>query len=336
MSKRRVIIGVIAVLLCTSVIGVIIMLSRSRIISNRFDSTLFESSGYNLTLCFDLRDENRLLSGLVVNAKPDLPKGQHIVLLPFASIEAQHNPKMLTTWGSYNNLTIITYVASERIGASSDIGIIPRIPFYTLDQIDTGESLKDSVYLIRSGLERKFIYKYPTSIHDFGNLPTEIQALVVDNLDAIAVIVPPGTEFREVRPGFSEIPTNEYTNGRTRFYTASAEKAKSDHIELRYTFKATGSQTLFVELFIKLISVIFIPLISLLALRPDEVQNPEKRKHLIWGGVIVQIIIIVGLVIYIWLTHEPGESEIKAIGDAAITVFGAILGAVVLIVKVKK
>jgi hypothetical protein len=336
MTMRRAIIVGIAALLIISATGVFIVLFRSRIISSRFDTDAFDSPNYKLALCFDLRDEDHMMSGLVINSKPDLPKGQHIVLLPFSSVEAQHNIKLLTTWGSYNNLSVITYIASDRIGASNGIGIIPKIPVYTLDEINSGANSHDFVYLIRAGVERKFIYKYPTSIQEIGYLAPEIQSLPFDNIDSIAVIIPPDAEFREVRPGYSEIPTNEYTNGKARFYTTSAERAGSDHIELRYAFKATSSQTFFVEMVIKFIAVIFVPLVSLIALRPEEVENPSTRKRLIWGGVILQVLIIGGLVIYIWVTHQPGESEVKAIGDAAITVLGAILGAVALIVKVKK
>jgi hypothetical protein len=336
MAKRRALVGgiVIAILLIISVVGVTIALSRRRIISNRFDTDLFENPN-RLTLCFDLRDEDKLLSGLLINARADTTKGQHIVLLPFTSTEVQPNTRLLTTWGAHKTFTIVTYVATDRMGDSNGIGMAPRVPFYTLDEINVGANSRDVVYIIRAGLERRFIYKYPTADREFGNLPIETQ-LLIDNLDSIGVAIPGNAEFREVRPGFSEIPTNEYTNGNARFYAASAAKAGTDHIELRYAFKATGSQTLFVELALELIAAVIVPLVSLKALRPEEARNPKQRQVLIWGAIILQIVMIAGLVTYIWFTHEPGESELKAIGDAVIAVMGAIFGAVVIRMKAKE
>lgn len=310
------------------------MLLRSRVIDNRFDPDVFDNPS-RLTLCFDLRDENRPMSGLVLNQGADTSRGQHIVVVPFASIEVQNNGRLLTTWGSHGTFTLLTYMASDRTGGSNGVGFQPRLPFYTPDQINIGAGSRDFVYVIRAGLERRFIYKFPRPPQEMARLPSETLPMI-DNIDSIGVAVPANVEFREVRPGFSETPSNEYTSAKARFYTASADKAKTDRIELRYAFRATDSDTLYVELLFQLVTAIFIPIVALIFLSPKEVKSQGWRQLLIWGGIILQLVIITGLVAYIWFTHEPGESEIKAFGTAAIAVIGAVLGAVVGRMKVRQ
>src|SRR5438132_153135 len=113
MKIRRVFFGGGIVLLTLSIVGAsIIVLSRSSVIDRRFDEDSFENPS-RVTLCFDLRDEDRPLSGLVFNLQPDTPKGIHIVLVPFASIDAQNNSRLLTTWSTYGKFTLLTYFVSD-------------------------------------------------------------------------------------------------------------------------------------------------------------------------------------------------------------------------------
>src|SRR5258705_5918801 len=120
-----------------------------------FDARPFVTQKYNLVLCLDLRRDLSPSAGLVVNPYPNITVGQHYVVLPFESTQAQSNQDMVSTWGSFSKFTLVTYFASQRMNSGNGLGIVPLIRIYGPDELLGNESSREPVSRIASGQDRK-------------------------------------------------------------------------------------------------------------------------------------------------------------------------------------
>lgn len=329
---------------------------------SRFDHEAFTNEKYRLVACFDLRDDDRLTAGLVVRAgasrviakatptpvqlsspsaagvksvtptPPPAPTPeveQHLVVLPFASSAAQGNRRLLSTWSSYNNMTVLTYVSNQS-SELRGVGISPVLGSAS----ETGrpiESRKELVYLDRSGLERTFIYRYPRTL-DPG-APPELQYLPVDVIEAIAVAIPSDAKGVEIRDGQTAIPKSEFSNGVARFYPANVKAAGADYLEIRYSLEASKPAKVISELILKLLAVLLVPCVELFLLGPADNFKPRTRKIVMIIGVVIQLAI---LGVLIWIAASVrGELGEKTLSELPIIVVGAIVAGLVFYIKRK-
>jgi hypothetical protein len=268
----------------------------------------------------------------VIDGNTDQILEKRCLVLPFECERVHVNENLLTTWGSYRSFTIINYVLSTSSGGSEAIGMFPRFGLPPKSPYSL-EDLRESLYFLRSGLERRFIYKFFFSTHSPYHRQPALTRLSCDTLDAIAVAIPSRAERMEVRDGKTEIPAHEFDNGTARFYPGRTQDAKAGLLELRYRLPPTSTQKLVSGFLLRILGAILIPVLQLLLLGPAEIINPRMRKIALWIGALVQLLI---LLILIWMTvHIWGESSLRNILDLAVIVVGGAFAAIVLLVKRK-
>lgn len=303
--------------------------TSSTIDGSRFDYKDFYSDTYRLVLCFDLRDDAHPLAGLVIKTSSTQTPEQHIIMLPFGSTSASPNETLFTTTGTYKDFTLIHYILSSRSGGTTGIGIVPIMDSLPEATTYSMEDLSGTLYLIRSGLERRFIYKYPSLEPGSSAPPTEIQSIPTATLDAIAVAIPSSATRKEIRNGQTEIPARLSNNRIAAFYLPNNLQSKV--LEIRYDVPPSTEQKLVLEYGIKAIAAILTPLLGLLFL--DSKKTGKSKFVVLAIGAIIEIIILV----LVWRVAliVKGESELKTTYDLIVVVVGAVFSVVVLGLKAK-
>lgn len=315
----------------------------------RFDSEVFKIDKYNLILCFDLRDDEIAAAGLMIQGNPTqtLPLSageekvesggtrgqqavtQHLIVLPFETTSVQNDRDLLLTSGSYKDFTVINYLTSSRNELTRGVGISPVFgnapnPFPQV------EDLRDNVYLLRSGLERRFIYRYQSD-SDVQRFPTELRSVSRDVIDAIGIATPPTSKGIEIRNNLTAIPSYVAANNVAKFYPANLEMANARYLEVRYAVEANAASKLFVEIGLKVLAANLIPLLELFFLGAAEISRPKVRKIVMWGGALIQLIV---LAVLIWIAVSiRGELTEKTIIEGTNILVGAIFTALVLFIK---
>jgi hypothetical protein len=300
-----------------------------------FEPNQFDTQYYNLILCLDLSRDLIPLAGIVVSGHPNLPPGQHSVILPFESTEAQTNPKLFSTWGSYSRFTILNYIASERIGSTNGVGVVPRIRIYKPEELLGDELSRDPVYIVVSGQDRRFVYRYPTQGQ--SSRSPQINNLPQDTLEAIAVKLPDNVKQFGDKAVMSEEPKNESEKPefKIRYYPATLEKGRVPALQLSYLLQPNANTEMFVEYSIRLVGVAFVPLLTVFFGRREEVSDPAKKRVLLYSFGVLQAIFIIGIVTYFLLFNPVTESQMKAIFDTAISLVGGVLTQVTASIMVK-
>ncbi|MDQ5852984.1 MAG: hypothetical protein M3380_13135, partial [Chloroflexota bacterium] len=135
------------------------------------DSDGFKSNNYKLILGFDLRSDKNPRAFFVVNSTSNISKiEKYHIILPFESRAVEMNRNIFATWGSYQGYTILSYILSPNTIGFHSITLTPvfgKVPDANFFAQDLTRDLDEHVYFIRSGLERRFIYRYPK----FTNTP---------------------------------------------------------------------------------------------------------------------------------------------------------------------
>jgi|SRR5215208_231079 len=317
----------------------------------RFDSEAFKIDKYNLILCFDLRDDEITTAGLMIHGTPNQsfptsaggenvennptptqkPVAQHLIVLPFETTSVQNDRDLLLTWGSYKEFTVINYLTNRKNELFRGVGVTPV--FGTAPQpFPQVEDLRDNVYLLRSGLERRFIFRYHSD-SDSQRFPTELRSVPRDVIDAIGIATPSTSKGIEIRNNLTAIPNYVAENGVARFYPANLETANAKYLEVRYAVEANAASKLFVEIGLKVLAANLIPLLELFFLGAAEISRPKVRKLVMWGGAAIQLIVLAGL---IWIAISiRGELTEKTIIEGANIFVGAVFTALVLFIKRK-
>ncbi len=294
----------------------------------RFDFRDFYTDNYNVILCFDLRNDVDPIAGLVIKSSSSQLPRQHFVALPFGSTSVSPNETLFATSGSYKDFTIINYIFSSRSGGPTGIGMIPifdpspQTP-YSVDDL-TG-----SLYLIRDGLERRFIYVYPTSESGMGVLPPEIQKILTDTPDAIAIAIPNAAVRKEIRLGQTEIPARIFSNKIAAYYPASSIQPRL--LEVRYEVPPSTEQKLVLEYGIKIVAAILTPLLGLLFLSSGKITR--AKSIILFIGLILEIIILI--IVFKVAFIVKGESELKTKLDFLVVIIGALFTTIALWIKAR-
>jgi len=259
------------------------------------------------------------------------------VVLPFASVQAQSNEDIVSTWGSYRQFTLISYFPSESMGYGNGIGIAPRIPIYTPDEVAAKESSAEPVYIIASGETRTLVFKFLTADKQSSLLPPQLQHLPFDSLDAIAVKLP--NDAAQVAGSYfiNESPTHESERSdlRIRYYAGDAARASVRGLQLSYVIKPNSVQSLFVEYALKVLGVFFVPGLTLYFLRREGTTSPAKRNQLLWVLGIIQAAIVIGVVVY-YAVFGVSESQVKATLDTVLVLGGGVVSQIVVLLTAKE
>lgn len=312
----------------------------------KFDADAFSSKDrYNLVLCFDLRDDDRPIAGLSIqgNAKQAILNSgsaatsgasqsslQHFVILPFESEAVQKNRQLLTMTGSYKDFTLIGYIAYSDKTRTNGVGIAPVFGVQPQHPPEV-EDLKESVYVLRSGLERRFIYKYRPSKTIPENWPSELQQIPLDLLDAIAVAIPSDAQGLVIRKNLSAIPQFEFDNDVAKFYPAYSDRTDAKYLEVKYAVQLSTPLKIIGDTAPKIIAAFMIPLLELALLSSEQIFKRKTRRYVLIVGTAVQVLI---LAILIWLAVSvKGELMEKTIVELTSILLGAVLSAFVFYIK---
>ena len=288
-----------------------------------FDPRQFVLPNLDIVLGFDLRNDNFPQAALVSNTHMQSKPSEKRFLLPFEVSNIINNPKVLSSSASYLTFSYFTFFyPSSQLGIN-EIRFIPKFsPIY-----NDGENIsskKSFLFLIRDGLERRFIFRYSKN---------SIKALGIDTItyfddfSAIAVALPNGSKGLEISEGKTAIPSRFAQNEDVSFYPTNP----IDSLRISYLIPATKEQLLISEYLIKLLGVLIVPLISIMFMPSNQVANRKLRKRFLILVGSIQIIIIT-IIIVIGLKNES-SLQLKWWFDFGTILIGTIISAVVVYVK---
>lgn len=288
------------------------------------DGDTCQISSARITLCFDLRDDSHPNSGLMLNITA-VDGTNHLVYLPFQTASPSGDRSILSSWGSYEESTIIGF--STIADGRHTIGFVPTIDGSPASLDDRAS--RSSVVLVRSGLERDFVYR-SRGISSDAFLQAQ-KGLVVDSIELIGVVRPKGAKGLEVSNGRIEEPEATQVIGNTRFYPASASGHGDTRLEVRYEIPATPLVTLILSDLAKLAAAFFAPLVTIAFFTLQENVRPRARRWTLICLVVIQLC-IAGILGYLaWKVRNDASSA--AVSDWLIVVVTAAASALPLWLK---
>lgn len=306
----------------------------------QFEPESCSAEGYRLLLCIDLRNDRKPVGGLVIKRGDASQQGHRYVDLPFAAVAVQDNNKISSTSGKYSDRTRITYVTSSDSSLFSGVAIEPEINLLPTGSVST-EALPNAIYLTRpTAVERKFIFKAipPLTSSNTNQGQQTIPSDVGDSLDGVAVILPSDARGIGIAGPQASIPMPRETreaNGKVWYYPISDLRERK-YLELGYQVTDAGYWSVAFEGAIPLVALLLVPLLALIFLKPEDRVRPRARRIGIWVGVGLESVILLALGLYLWRVSVPSESEIKLIVQSITSVLGALFGAFVLWVAIKR
>jgi hypothetical protein len=296
-----------------------------------FEPRVFKSDRYNMVLAFDLRDDNRPLAGLAIqNTNPTVPINQHVVVLPFGTEFWTPNKSLYATWAGYPEVSIITYVPNVTSGIVDGIGVRPVFS-QTSDQQFSVHDLRGTIYFLRWGLERRFIYNYPDDPKKFPDFHQALKQLNAQQPEAIAVAIPSGARGSEVHSGQTAIPTHVLDTGSARFFPATGSIAGTERLEVRYVLPASRNQELIARAGIRLLGAVATPLLGLIFIGPAQIGAPKIRIITLITSIFVESGIIALIVWTTLANHSVVSTEFLI--DIRLVSTGIVFGGMVLYVK---
>lgn len=292
------------------------------------DPLEFTRPGDNLALAFDLRQDSDPLAAVVVN-RAAAPAGQaQTLVLPFTSQRPNNDLELASATGHYNNLTVMSFVyGGTGVGAITVVPIFslaPKAP-YDLTQLD------GPIYLIRSGLQRDFLFRYGSDLALDHIRPPHLRPLAKTAFDSIVVALPFDAKGREINSGRTAVPSHTSENSTARFYPASAPSQNIRVLHIRYELPATSEQKAVADALLSFGSVVVIPLIGFILMAPGDIRRPGIRKLIIILAVILQFGIILWLSIIAW--HSYDSLEVPFFINATAALVGAVFSGVALWIK---
>jgi hypothetical protein len=186
------------------------------------------------------------------------------------------------------------------------------------------EELQEGLYLLKSGLERRFIYKYDISQYVSGNL----NSIQLDTVSWVSVKTPQLSRGREIANGKTTDPDAIVVGKMNYFNLKGHNRGKS--IKLAYTLPPNKKQELLVEIILKILGGTLPSWLDLIFIKPNKLLTPEKKKR--WSITLFcfQLFLIAVLA---WLSFFSPSVSTEKISDVFILITQAILSFFILRVK---
>jgi hypothetical protein len=288
-----------------------------------FDSKLFSNNKFNVTLGFDLRNDNSPIAGLVINARGTTSARPILetIALPFESSSVENNQPLFSTSGSFNQSTLINYYLFPTTYGQFYIGIVPEFEpppkLYTVP-----DDVQYSVALVRMGLVRIFVYKYPEVDSNRPDWLLNEGVLANTQIDAIGVVYPKDAQGAPIRDTtVTAIPGPlAYKNGNARFYPANSVAAGNVRaIEIEYRVPADQTSELIQEYGLKLFGIL-LPLGMIFYRRLSKRKGNMLLFYIVVGIQAAIVIVLLGVSILSW-----GDSSLHNVLDLMLAIIGAII-----------
>ncbi|HEV2800382.1 MAG TPA: hypothetical protein VGW12_07790 [Pyrinomonadaceae bacterium] len=294
-----------------------------------FNPAPYRDSPSAVTLCFDLRNDDHPIAGLVLKVNQVANLESHAVALPFESAHVSMNREIYSTWGSYEDMTLINYHTSPSTSGTYSIGIVPIVGLAPPEQWseDPYELEGASVYFIKtSSLVRHFIFRYPDADPKRRQWLQDIAGLANTNVESVGIVLPPNIEGRAIRrTNRTSVPDPVLEAGITKFYPTSKQAAQVDAIHIKYELPPNKNQQLIIEQTIKLVIALIPPILQFLVIRLRRPEQKKRAKRLIWIIASVQVILLVGLLYMAYSSWQ--ESTGKALGDLTAAIISGLFTA---------
>lgn len=310
------------IVLLIAIMSIIIGCSQKQS-SDNFDSTSFKQSPGAITLCFDLRNDANPKTGLLLKIPSKTLNESHTLALPFGSTNISTRKEIYSTWGSYDSTTLVRFYSLSNIGGNYEISVSPNFGATPSQWNDDIRDLpSSSLFLLKYGLTRHFIYKYPDADPNKKQWLQEIGQINDTNIDFVAVALPSDSTGKEIkRTNQTSIPQPMVLE-EIKFFPATSKSDGINAIYVKYEIPPNKEQQVLIEQGVKgVISIIpiFVQLIIFLYIKP---KNRSRAKIFIWIFAFIQLLII------LWLFYSSfslwQESTIKSITDL---IFALITGA---------
>ncbi|PYV97090.1 MAG: hypothetical protein DMG89_15660 [Acidobacteria bacterium] len=280
-----------------------------------FDSKACRIEGTHTVLCFNLKDDSNPRAGVVLTIDSPTNK-ESLLFLPFETKSSDPDPTLLSTWGSYEGFTLVSFV--EVNGGSHVIGLDPVFESYA-DDDDLAP--KSSLYFRRRGLERLFVYQHSVQSRQ-SNFSEQIRNLASRPIDVVGIVRPKDAKGLELRDGRTENPAAFLSREQSRFYHANDEGGNGSKIEVKYALQPTPLQKQALLYSGKLAGALIAPIIAILFLSAKENVRPTTRRIVLWILGLVQLVFCCYLVYTAWSIR--GETGTSGILDWAMALISAV------------
>jgi len=275
-------------------------------------------------MCFDLRNDSEPTAGLILKVGETATSESHTLVLPFESQKPSLPREIFPTWGSYDRTTLIGFHSSPSVNGVFDVGMVPIFgPTPTDWADDVHDVTGGSLFFLRYGLTRHFIYRYPDADPNRRSWQSKLAAIKDTDVDSIAVTLPPYVVGKEIkRTNQTSIPSPLLDLDGAKFYPPTSLAAGgTDSIYLKYELPPNKKQDVFIEQFVKLVIAFIAPGIQLFVNLLRRWGFRGKVKMLIWITASVQLVFI-SVLVYLAFSNWQ-ESTFKALTDLLIALSSA-------------
>src|ERR1700730_17326934 len=276
---------------------------------SKFSPAPFKDSPNAITLCFDLRDDSHPVAGMILKLNQTATVESHTLALPFDSTAAAMNREIYSTWGSYDESTIVNYHTSRSSNGIYDMAFVPSFGTTQADQWpeDPRELNQFSIYFIKSSnLTRHFIFKYPDADPERKRWLQNMSMVANTNIDAIGVVLPPDVVGKAIRrTNRTSVPDPIYEIGIAKFYPATQNAAQGvGAIHIKYELPPTENYKAIIEEGTKALILFISPSIQLVVRLLRKPKQKKLAKRLIWIFAGIQAIVLIVLLYFAYVSWQ--------------------------------
>lgn len=300
-------------------------------IEKSVDKAIVDASIDN-ALYFDL-DESPNVSAVLVVRSNSSHAELRAAVLPFSTGQPSEGGQgLLTTWGTHEGVTLITYVTAPSM---------PLIAMITLKPIfDSGQEsdfvrtdLQGSLYFLSSGLKRRFLYQWPQANNRSSDTWMKLGTIVQTSVDSVLIKLPKEADIFERRASSLEpVVEREVPSGKLKVYPhTKPNTAALNPIDIVYQVPPTKLQNQIFEYALKLFGALIVPLLAFFLLTSDKVKAKRTRICVLVVGMTLETGILVGLLW--WAFKMQSVVGLSSILDLGLVVIGAVLTGLLAFVK---
>lgn len=270
---------------------------------------------------FDLSNDRKPTANLRVNGAAPGPSDVNVAL-PFPLREPPRNTAALVRHGSYETWSLISF-NQVGVGWPQDIRFTPVFE-HSATIFENGGETDSDVFLLVSGQERRFRYRYPRDDRFFRNAGPGTR-LALTPVDAISIKLPPEAREFSVKPGRLSSP--DRISAEERIFPGRAPNSEEDVLMVNYQVPVTDAQKLVVDWGLKILAL-SIPLLGLAFTPRSAVANRKLQIILFVLGGVVSVAVVVWVM---WFSPSSGRFDFAF--NAALVFVSAVIGALILRVK---
>jgi hypothetical protein len=235
------------------------------------------------TLAFDLEGSNNFRAGLFVSEYNTSSEKNY--LLPFKVSKTKDNINLLSSVGEYDNYTLVHFYTHPNINL---IGFCPILTELSSEEV-IGKNPDLGVYIIKSGLERMFVYDNSYYLKLSNNLKNINQKL--DTLDYIAVKIPEKAKGLEIENGKTTTPESLSSYKLSKVFDGKTTK----ELKLKYLIDSDSTGSSWYWLIAKIFILIIVPILELGFVVGSHDQKWKRRWIL--AGIISELVILIAIIV---------------------------------------